>query len=561
MPPSARKSSIGGARRGIQKAHIPYRGDNPAVGKKTGIAVRHVERKSDGFEPFEEIMQQADMRSPPPLAGKRRKKKSFIVEVEDENGEMSMDLDNSPMPIYTSTRQQLATPTNTRVLSMSRIVAQSPDVPFDNVPSPRQPSLGRKSMGHTRPGPSRLSMASTIRYSSAESDAIDGVLQNRSEVNGFGQPPYSPDPGHASFTQMDQDDDDDDDDGNEPFREPDIPFVSDPPDMPPVEEESPSRNSGKLSTKSTKEKSREKEAERMDSGDEVGGYPDDMVEERQDEEEEPEPQPKKKGKGRATRDELNAAEQPQKRNRKENNPPRQGVRKSNRQPIKPLEWWRGERYVYGRDYDNRQPSEPVFVAPIKEIMRIPKEAPQPLGSKRKRSSRGRSKSRIVEQTPGLQNPEEGWDENTSNRCVVLDYPGETEKDRRIAFTAKMYQPQMAANSEWKYQRIFGDSEFIAAGQLTIPIAGRKPSKSTKDNTYIFYVAEGAVNFKVYDTSIILATGGMIMVPRGNTYYIENIAEREAKLVFTQARKIAPTEEEVQLQQQANNRRSLETGLQ
>jgi hypothetical protein len=49
--------------------------------------------------------------------------------------------------------------------------------------------------------------------------------------------------------------------------------------------------------------------------------------------------------------------------------------------------------------------------------------------------------------------------------------------------------------------------------------------------------------------------------KGNTYCIENIAEREAKLVFTQACKTAPTEEEVQFQQQMNNRRSLEMGLQ
>lgn len=98
MPASnPRKSSIGGARRGIQKAHIPYRGDNPAVGKKTGIAVRNVERKSDGFEPFEEVMQQADKRTPPRLVKARKKKKSIVVEEDevDENGEMSMELDNS----------------------------------------------------------------------------------------------------------------------------------------------------------------------------------------------------------------------------------------------------------------------------------------------------------------------------------------------------------------------------------------------------------------------------------------------------------------------------------
>lgn len=101
MPTSARKSSVGGARRGPQKAHIPYRGDNPEVGKKTGIAVQHVERKSDGFEPFEELLQQADGRTPPRPKGR---KKSIVGgggrdrrydDYDDEDGEMSMQLDSA----------------------------------------------------------------------------------------------------------------------------------------------------------------------------------------------------------------------------------------------------------------------------------------------------------------------------------------------------------------------------------------------------------------------------------------------------------------------------------
>jgi centromere protein C len=35
---------------------------------------------------------------------------------------------------------------------------------------------------------------------------------------------------------------------------------------------------------------------------------------------------------------------------------------------------------------------------------------------------------------------------------------------------------------------------------------------------------------------------MILVPRGNTYYIENIAERDAKLFFAQARRVSADEE-------------------
>ena len=101
MPTTPRKSSLGGtSRRGPLKAHIPYRGDNPEVGKKTGIAVQHVARQSDGFEPFEQILRQADGRTPP--RPKRRKKSLTAAAHQDENDyssddgwEESMQLDST----------------------------------------------------------------------------------------------------------------------------------------------------------------------------------------------------------------------------------------------------------------------------------------------------------------------------------------------------------------------------------------------------------------------------------------------------------------------------------
>lgn len=60
---------------------------------------------------------------------------------------------------------------------------------------------------------------------------------------------------------------------------------------------------------------------------------------------------------------------------------------------------------------------------------------------------------------------------------------------------------------------------------------------------VFYIIEGAVNFKVHEASYVLATGGMILVPRGNNYYIENICERDARLFFAQARKVIADEDE------------------
>lgn len=51
-------------------------------------------------------------------------------------------------------------------------------------------------------------------------------------------------------------------------------------------------------------------------------------------------------------------------------------------------------------------------------------------------------------------------------------------------TARMVHPTDAANSDWKFAKVFGDDDFIAAGVLVIPPKGRKPSKGTKDNTYV-----------------------------------------------------------------------------
>lgn len=74
-----------------------------------------------------------------------------------------------------------------------------------------------------------------------------------------------------------------------------------------------------------------------------------------------------------------------------------------------------------------------MVPHICEIMRIPKEPPTTLGAKRKRGgTRGRSKSRTMDEDAlkVLYNPEEGWDDDTEQQCIVYDYPDKEEVKRR-----------------------------------------------------------------------------------------------------------------------------------
>jgi centromere protein C len=172
----------------------------------------------------------------------------------------------------------------------------------------------------------------------------------------------------------------------------------------------------------------------------------------------------------------------------------------------------------------------ILTHPLTLPLQIPQDPPQPLGKhaqgKRKRSAtagaRGKSESRGADdkallaatQAVHVYNPEEGWDADTNPTGVVLDYVTKEEVSRRafpfislilvrcllftvhrlltrygicykgIAYTAKMIDPKPAANNDWYFQKVFGDGEFIAAGQLRIPPRGRKPSKGTKDNTYV-----------------------------------------------------------------------------
>ena len=196
MPPSA---SIGNIRRGPQKAHIPYRGDNPQVGKKTGIAVQHVERKSDGFEPFEEIMQSADGLTPPQRRGW---KKSLAVQQEEEDGEQSMQIDSVSCTIdpkhtidgYLGPVQHLA---NLR-------------------PPVTPPTIGRRSSTRNGgPGPSGLSRTGSYREPEPPSDSPDREPDETGDQNVFGD--YGPQeddspgklPRETSFSQIEQDGDDD----------------------------------------------------------------------------------------------------------------------------------------------------------------------------------------------------------------------------------------------------------------------------------------------------------------------------------------------------------------
>ncbi|KAI5116067.1 hypothetical protein M0805_005580 [Coniferiporia weirii] len=536
-----RKSSVDNARRPL-KAHIPYRADDLTHGKKTGVNVREVDRRSDGFESFGEVLTQADVVTPPHMHARRRTRRSpSLVAEYDEDGEMSMELDDSRMDspnMYFNNAPRLSAPTSAnRSTATSHGTNRSSYVDYDRVPSPRVSSsqaLRTHVNGSAAGTPaSRLKSdlsQQTVIPSSPEDDDRSDDDGNDSFGDNFGgndnfdydqpAPEDSSSPTRrTSFTAMDQDDD-------EP--PPEVPQISSPPRL---------AKKGRQKTSMAVEEI-EVEAEIARGLDDSGMGSDVDLEEREE-------QVRSQGQKKRGRDEEPPKVKKAPAKQEHNGPG--GVRRGTRTRYKPLEWWRCEKVVYGR-----RDSGVSMVPVIKDIIRLPKEIPEPLAHSGRRSSKPRSRSKPYgdaeenEEGEGGEmiafNPEEGWDDLMDPHGVVLDYQTGQEVQRRLAFTAKMVIPRTAANNDFAYQKIFGDGEFIAAGQLILPVGGKKPSKGTKDNTYVFYLIEGAVQLKVHRTSFVLASGGMFLIPRGNTYYLENISKRPAKLFFAQARKVNAEDE-------------------
>ncbi|KAL4399690.1 mitotic fidelity of chromosome transmission-related protein [Malassezia pachydermatis] len=244
-----------------------------------------------------------------------------------------------------------------------------------------------------------------------------------------------------------------------------------------------------------------------------------------------------------------------------------GLRRGKRHRIAPLQWWRGERALYGRP-DEREDDEVAasgLVAPVlKQVIRVPRAPGEGTFSGMRRfrakpsaymQQMGRERPEGMRLSPVAESdedenmddtasdvdrsmyipPETGWDADTDPYGRVMDVDQNMEVTMRIACTSDGIRPRPAFNQKFSYEKIFGVGDFMAAGVLVIPRGGEKPTKPSKDNNYTFVVLQGAVQVMVHRTRFVIAPGGMFLVPKGNTYQIRNVSHREARIFFAQAR--------------------------
>ncbi|GAA5845668.1 hypothetical protein JCM9279_006066 [Rhodotorula babjevae] len=222
--------------------------------------------------------------------------------------------------------------------------------------------------------------------------------------------------------------------------------------------------------------------------------------------------------------------------------PAEGVRRSNREKIPRLDYWRNERIIYKRRSSG---------IGVNAIVRVPKEDPEPLGGahhkkkggaaggKRGASARAASRGGTVKREV----PEEqGVDDMTDPDGLVWSWEGDAEVSRRIAFTDKMMDPKPTFDKKFSYQKIYQELDYLAGGILTIPPNGEKALKPSKDNSYIFYCIQGAVSVTIHRTVFSIGPGGTFFVPRGNQYQIQATSNREVRLFFSQGRRVIEYED-------------------
>ncbi|KAF8749442.1 Mif2/CENP-C like [Rhizoctonia solani] len=138
---------------------------------------------------------------------------------------------------------------------------------------------------------------------------------------------------------------------------------------------------------------------------------------------------------------------------------------------------------------------------------------------------------------------DGLDEETEELGVVMDYATGREVERRIAFPGARvdFSP---SEGPFSFQKIFGDSDYFAAGVMKIPVGGRKPNRPSKrEHHSLFTVYLELSKVKVHKSTFTIAPGGMFLAPRGNVYTIANISQRDAYIFFAQSRKVLDDSEE------------------
>lgn len=178
------------------------------------------------------------------------------------------------------------------------------------------------------------------------------------------------------------------------------------------------------------------------------------------------------------------------------------VRRSTRIRVAPLAHWKNERIVY--ELEGRRASGPALPK-IKEIVRID-TPPQP---HRTHTTHRKRKARAESESDDDSDAGEVWGS-------IKDLDGTTIDEYKIAVAKSAMDTQPLQGNKVRYQKVFQDGSYTAAGIIELSVGGIKGAKSTKHSFMSFVVLSGRAEVKVHRTAFIIGKGGVFVVPRGTS---------------------------------------------
>ncbi|KAK9457680.1 Mif2/CENP-C like-domain-containing protein [Dipodascopsis uninucleata] len=253
------------------------------------------------------------------------------------------------------------------------------------------------------------------------------------------------------------------------------------------------------------------------------------------------------------------------------------VRRSTRLRVEPLQYWKNERIVYNLVHEDQH-----SVPTIKQIVRSREDKDNSIrensrrGSttsarnksshnagakiKRRRSSeqslsnnskRSRTESyKVSDQEENVENVDDSSNEELSESETVNEnlpeageiigqvkgFPSGDLVERRIGipnFNIE-FNEVSTKSSNFFFAKTFEEGQgYLTTGIVKLPAKfGSKGRKPTQMNTLIFFVVEGTVEVIIGTTFIFkISKNGHFVVPRGNSYALRNLSQRQDAVLF------------------------------
>ncbi|KAK3601507.1 hypothetical protein CHS0354_027653 [Potamilus streckersoni] len=220
-------------------------------------------------------------------------------------------------------------------------------------------------------------------------------------------------------------------------------------------------------------------------------------------------------------------------------PAPEGLRRSKRIRLKPLEWYKNERVILEiTETDCKiigvQPSKEAAYLKMEDEKRRKRRLKmllkkQEKASNRRRSSTGTNLSVHTELPHNLQM-------SSSNDIPVLQVDTQQEQDLECLAPKSMYEfvgpnGDPATKDDPFVLAIMLDQPFFNMGTLILQPLAEKTEQLVTAYAVCFTIRKGKVCVKIHRTSTVMETGDKFFIPIGNVYSLKNLRSDSATLDF------------------------------